>query len=240
LTLSVRQPQQLTRFVNLHHLALKIQAAHDPELARIITRWLPLETSVGRITVTELLGWTRNVRYAQTRNAFLQLVSVAGRSVPFVNAGQLYDVKLLEQLPELYDRVTVEHVDVTDVLTDLDDPPLAERSTQLRLSRVADESLASVGCQTVVKSFEPASLPALYMDDPRTLCLNYRSPIIQHLARLNDQTVLSRTVQLLYAQARLHGHIPLRGIDSDVLSKALLDLVQLASLEENLIGLDHG
>ena len=113
--------------------------------------------------------------------------------------------------------------------------PLSSGSLQ-----VADEALAPAGCATVLKSFEPASLPVLYLDDPRTLCLNHRSPIIAHLARLTDQTVLSRTVQLLHAQARLHGHLPLRGVDTDLLGGALLDLVQLASLEEDLSGLDHG
>ncbi|MEV6526110.1 hypothetical protein AB0M43_29630 [Longispora sp. NPDC051575] len=240
LLLSARQPRRLTQFVNTHHLALKIHAAQDPELARIITRWLPFETSAGRLTLTELLGRTRHVRYATTRDVFRQLAPIAGRNTPFVNAGHLHDVKLLEQLPELYDDVTVERVEVSDIMADLDDPPLSDRVAQLRLRKVADSALAATGCATVVKSFEPASLPVLYLGDPATLCLNHRSPIIQHLARLSDQTVLSRTVQLLHAQARLHGHLPLRGVDTELLSGALLDLVQLAALEEDLSGLDHG
>ncbi|MBA3488631.1 MAG: hypothetical protein H0T78_03650 [Longispora sp.] len=239
LLLSARQPQRLSRFVAVHHMALKAHAVHDRELAGIITRWLPFETSAGRLTITELLGRTRHIRYSPNRDAFRQLAPIAGRSKPFLNAGYLYDVELLAQLPELYEDVTVECLKVSDVLADMDEPPLAERSSHFRLLDVAAEALTETQCATVMKSFEPANLPAIYVDNPATLCLNHRSPIIAHLARLTDQTVLSRTVQLLYAQARLHSHSPLRGTDSDLLSRALLDLVGLAALEEDLNGLDH-
>ncbi|WP_157641010.1 hypothetical protein [Longispora albida] len=240
LLLSSRQPRRLNQFVAAHHLALKVQAAHDPELARIIVRWLPLETTAGRLTLTELLSRTRHVRYAASRDVYRQLAPIAGRNVPFVNGGHLHDVKLLEMVPSLYEGVTVERVDPADVLDDLDDPPLSSRAAHARLLGVADLALAPTGSVTVMKSYEPASLPVIYLGDSGTLCLNYRSPIVQHLARLTDQTVLSRTVQLLHAQARLLGHYPLRGVDSDLLSGAMLDLVQLASLEEDLSGMDHG
>lgn len=59
------------------------------------------------------------------------------------------------------------------------------------------------------------------------LCLNWANPLVRTLATLDDDAVLSRSVQLVYVQSLLAGHRPLRASDRVLLSSALTDLVHL-------------
>ncbi|MGV8884207.1 MAG: HSP90 family protein [Microbacteriaceae bacterium] len=59
------------------------------------------------------------------------------------------------------------------------------------------------------------------------LCLNWSNPLVRTLATLDDDAVLSRSVQLVYVQSLLAGHRPLRASDRVLLSSALTDLVHL-------------
>ena len=59
------------------------------------------------------------------------------------------------------------------------------------------------------------------------LCLNWSNPLVRTLATLDDAAVFSRSVQLIYVQALLAGHRPLRSADRTILTSALTDLVHL-------------
>ena len=61
------------------------------------------------------------------------------------------------------------------------------------------------------------------------LCLNWRSPLVQRLAGLGDELVLSRTVRLLYVQALLASQRPLQANDRRILTQALGDMVSLSA-----------
>lgn len=67
-------------------------------------------------------------------------------------------------------------------------------------------------------------------DDPRArLCLNWSNRVVRTLARVDDDAVFSRTVQLLYIQALLAGHHPLADADRALMTTALTDLVALSA-----------
>ena len=59
------------------------------------------------------------------------------------------------------------------------------------------------------------------------LCLNWANPLVRTLATLDDEAVLSRSIQLIYVQALLAGHRPLRSAERAILTTALTDLVHL-------------
>lgn len=60
------------------------------------------------------------------------------------------------------------------------------------------------------------------------LCLNWSNPLVATLARLEDETVFSRTVNLLYVQALLAGHRPLGVRDRALMTSSLADLITLS------------
>jgi len=60
------------------------------------------------------------------------------------------------------------------------------------------------------------------------ICLNWGNPLVQRLAELRDESVLQRTVRVLYVQALLAGRRPLTERDRALMSESLDDLVTLS------------
>ncbi|HUG93874.1 MAG TPA: HSP90 family protein, partial [Planctomycetaceae bacterium] len=58
------------------------------------------------------------------------------------------------------------------------------------------------------------------------LCLNYRNPLIRRLARVEDRRLLRRAVEMLYVQALLLGHYPLKAKEMELLTSGLLGLIE--------------
>ncbi|GAA4489191.1 HSP90 family protein [Rhodococcus olei] len=69
-------------------------------------------------------------------------------------------------------------------------------------------------------------------DTAGRLALNWRNRLVHTLATIDDEAVLSRTVRVLYVQALLAGHRPLRAADRTALTDAMTDMVHLS------VGLD--
>jgi len=58
------------------------------------------------------------------------------------------------------------------------------------------------------------------------LCLNYNNPLIRRLARSGNSPLVRRTLEMLYVQALLLGHYPLRSREMSLLSGGLLGLIE--------------
>lgn len=79
-------------------------------------------------------------------------------------------------------------------------------------------------------------------DDDLTarLCLNWSNRVVRALARVEDDAVFARTLQLLYIQALLAGHHPLSDSDRALMTSALSDLVSLsAGIEGDALPFDE-
>ncbi|MGC5167144.1 HSP90 family protein [Luteimicrobium sp. DT211] len=269
LELGLRRPGRLAEFVAVHERSLKGLVVHDDELASFVLRWLRLETSVGVLTVDELVSRYPHVRYTETVDEFRQVAALAAPDRPVVNGGYVHDADVVRRLPDVFEAVTIARATVEDALDALDVPPLDDRATVARLEDRAGTVLDTVGCDVAVRRFDPSDVPALYLAGrdalravdrgaarqvapslwagilgkaseaapggapagparPR-LCLNWSSPLVRTLAATDDDAVLARTAQLLYVQALLAGHRPLRPDDRALLTGALTDLVQLSA-----------
>lgn len=169
LDLGLSDPGRLAQFVGVHELGLKSLVRHDEELARFITRWLSVETSLGRMSIGELVGRFNHVRYAETVDEYRQVVGITDTTTPLVNGGYLYDGELIRMLPELFSDVTVERIDVNSELDRLDPVPLDDRDAGLDLERRAGEVLTTVGCDVAVRAIGHPTVAALYIADPEVL-----------------------------------------------------------------------
>ena len=167
--LGITAPHRLAEFVSIHSIALKALVLHDDELARFITRWLPVETSLGLMSIDDLVRKHPTVRYAETLDEFRQIAGFARPGAPVVNGGYVYDSEILRLLPSLFDDVTVERVNVVSELDDLAVPPLADRALTSALEDRASAALESVDCAVVVRSIDQADLPGVYVADPEVL-----------------------------------------------------------------------
>jgi molecular chaperone HtpG len=57
------------------------------------------------------------------------------------------------------------------------------------------------------------------------LTLNHTSPIVQRLAASTDRVLIHHAVRLLYVQALLLGHHPLRAAELEVQNEGLLGII---------------
>ncbi|MGW6282455.1 HSP90 family protein [Kribbella sp. NPDC055071] len=159
-------PAKLDRFLGIHQLGVKALALHDDDMLRLVHRWLRFETNHGRMTTAELMERGAEIRYVSTVEEFRQLAAVAAaQQITVVNGGYTYDSELLQRLPEVVPDLITTRFDPTELSTSFDS---LDPDTELRLRpfvQLAQEALDSVGCEVVVRAFEPAGLPALYLVD---------------------------------------------------------------------------
>ena len=159
-------PQKLDRFLGIHQLGVKALALHDDEMLRLVHRWLRFETNHGRMTAAELQERKGEIRYVGTIEEFRQLAAVASaQDLTIVNAGYTYDAELLNRLPDVVPDLVTSRFDPTELSTSFDglDP---QTELQLRpFVQLAQEALDAVGCEVVVRAFDPASLSAIYLVD---------------------------------------------------------------------------
>ncbi|MGW4400319.1 HSP90 family protein [Amycolatopsis nivea] len=164
--LSATSPRRLNQFLKIHHLGVKALALHDDDMLRLVDEWWPLETNVGRMTLAEFRSRYGVLRYCATADEFDQLAGVAAaQNLPVINGGYTYDSELVERVGALDPEVRVDRLDPSDLTTafaDLDpDTALAVRPFVAAAQRCVER----LGCEVVLREFEPASLPVLYLVD---------------------------------------------------------------------------
>lgn len=256
-------PSRLRAFLDIHHLGVKSLALHDDEMLRLVDRWWPMETNVGRVTCAELRQRYGTIRYCATIDEFRQLAAVAAaQGVAVVNGGYTYDSEIIERLPALDRGILVDRLDPSDIATRFD---TLDPDSQLALRpflALAQDALEPLGCEVVVRAFEPAGLPALYLVDRSAmfqqqlrqtrqqvdevwaevlasfeaaeaasrpqLVLNYRNPLVRRVTGLPGRELVTLAVQVLYGQALLFGHHPLRPADTALVNQSLLGLLNHA------------
>ncbi|MBH0022947.1 HSP90 family protein [Salinibacterium sp. SWN248] len=169
LEMAARHPAQLNDFVQIHSLALKSLVIHDEELAKFITPWLSVETTLGRMTIESLTRDHTQLRYAETVDEFRQIASIASPDRPVINGGYIYDTEIARLLPTLVDGLTVDRVSVLDELDFLEVPPLDARSLVVKLEDRASAVLADAGCAVIVRGVPATDVTGLYLADPEVL-----------------------------------------------------------------------
>ena len=169
LEMAARHPAQLNDFVQIHALALKSLVIYDEELAKFITPWLSVETTLGRMTIESLTRDHTQLRYAETVDEFRQIASIASPDRPVINGGYIYDTEIARMLPTIVDGLTVDRVSVLDELDFLEVPPLEVRSVVAKLEDRASAVLADADCAVIVRGVPAADVTGLYLADPEVL-----------------------------------------------------------------------
>lgn len=259
-------PQALQELVAVHHMSLRQMAIHYNELGAVLIPMLPVETSAGYMSIGDYLEVTSEVRYAATIDEYRQVSSIVSPERPVINAGYTFVEDLLSRLPALREGVSVEKVSVNAELSNLAPVPLDDEKRASHLERRATTALDSKYLQVIVRSFEPANLPGLFVADPDViswierdsaresssgawadilaqtqdiydsmgkntkaqLCLNWSNRAVRSLSSVEDSIVFTRSLRLLYAQAKLSGHHPLTPADRTMLTESLDDLITLS------------
>jgi hypothetical protein len=162
--LAETDPDGLRAFLALHHLGVKALALHDDDLLRLVDRWLEYETSAGPMTLAQFRAGHPNGRYTSSVDEFRQLAGVAGaQGIGLVNGGYVYDSEILARLPRIDPDARLERLDPADLATHLGP---ADPDAELRARPLLDaaaRALDPLGCEVLLRDFDPAALPALYL-----------------------------------------------------------------------------
>jgi molecular chaperone HtpG len=156
------------QFVSTHHLAVRSLALTDDTMLDLAARILPYETTDGALTLAEVAEQHGRVVYAPTLEEYRRIAPVArAQGIAVVNAGYVYDADLLARLAArgagaLGEVRPLGAGDIAQVLAQV--PPERELAT-LDAVRAGGEVLRPLDTDLVLRTFEPAELPAVLLHD---------------------------------------------------------------------------
>lgn len=259
--LAQENPRRLKITIGLHYYSIKALAGEDEEFFRIFVNWLPFETNMGTMTLTEYRKEHGVVSFASDFDQFRQIARVAAsQQICVINAGHTYDAELLLKLREVFPDVRLRKIDGDSLSHAFEHLTLDEQDEVADFLKFAAEALNPFNCSVEVRKFLPADLPALYtasedadfrrtiemtkevtdkfwssvldrLDEDLTgdadgrLCFNYSNAVIHKISRMQDETLLRLSIQVLYAQSLMLGHRPLNAKEMRLLNDGLLGLV---------------
>jgi molecular chaperone HtpG len=162
--LAETDPARLRGFLRLHQLGVKAMALHDDDMLRLVDRWLEFETSAGPLTLAEFRRRHPEGRYTAEVEEFRRLSAVAGaQGMGLVNGGYVHDAEIIERLPEIDPAATPRRLDPAELATHFASPAPDVGLALRPFVAAAQRALDRLGCEVVVRDFDPASLPALYL-----------------------------------------------------------------------------
>jgi molecular chaperone HtpG len=159
-------PQRLRRFLDIHHLGVKALAVHDDEMLALVDQWWPLETNVGRHTAAELRQRYGTVRYTSSVEEYRQLAGVAAaQDLVVVNGGYAYDEQILDRIGATVPGARTERMDPSVLATRFGAADPADELAARPFLRTARETVERLGCEVLLRAFEPETVPVLYLLD---------------------------------------------------------------------------
>ncbi|MDH6224990.1 HSP90 family protein [Streptomyces sp. MJP52] len=179
-----QDPARLRDFLRVHHLGVKALALHDDEMLRLVADFWPMETNVGPHTLSEFRERYGLVRWTPLVDEFRQLAPVAAaQGLAVVNAGYVYDAQILERLAAVEPALETEVLRAADLTTHLERLDAEEERALAPVLAAAEKVLGRLGCDLLVRSFQPAGLPALYLLDDDTA---FRMDLRETKGRVDD------------------------------------------------------
>jgi molecular chaperone HtpG len=164
--LASSNPAKLDRFLQIHNLGVKAMALHDDAMLRLVEQSVRFETNVGPMTLAEFRARYGRLRYTATIDAFRQLAGLAAaQDVAVINAGYIYEADIIERLPLVDNSIRAERLDPAELATLFESlDPGVELGLRPFLA-AAQRAMDPLGCEVVLRSFEPAGMAATYLLD---------------------------------------------------------------------------
>ncbi|MEV4623971.1 HSP90 family protein [Asanoa sp. NPDC049573] len=162
-------PRRLGEFLRVHHLGVKALALYDDAMLQLVAAWWPMETNVGRMTLGEFRERHGVIRYSATTDQFRQLAGVAAaQDLALINAGYTYDTEIIERLAQVERGLRTERLDPTDLATRFETLDPGVELGLRGFSLAAQRALDRLGCEVVLRAFDPPTVPALFLVDRET------------------------------------------------------------------------
>ena len=169
--LAKHAPGTFNEFVASHAVGLRSVALTDDYMLDLVSKYVPYQTTLGPRTLVELAEMDKPVRYTRSVDQYRALADVAAsQELVLVNAGYAYEDEVLGAFMRNQTvsgkSVNISLVDPGDLLDAFQNASPAEEAEALDLMLVAARAINPADCEVVLRRFEPATMPALYLPDP--------------------------------------------------------------------------
>jgi len=161
--LARENPERAEQIIDHHRKYMKEMAAQDEGFLRIIAPFLRFPTTMGRLTVPDMLRRTQQIDYVFDEEEYKQIQYLC-RPIEQLVVHTRYDndQELVDRLSDMYPDVPFREVNVRDFLERLEDVDEdQERAAEVFLAE-ANHLLQDMQCTVMLKQFDPAHIPTLY------------------------------------------------------------------------------
>ena len=237
-------PERFAGFVALNHMELRraatLGAGPDSlQLAEVILPMLTMETTDGPMRLLDVVARNPRILYSPHTDEFRTIAGFAPRGRLILDAGHTLDQEVLQTLPQVIPGVTVTRVYPASEVAALVSPAMDEAGEVHQLEQRAAQALADQKCDVAARLFPSADRPSIFITRglldlvspgygrSAHLVVNWNNRVVRALARLDDQVVFNRVIQLIYVQARMASGCDTTE-DRALLSAALDDLILVA------------
>ncbi len=162
--LSQYDVNKLKRLTMIHNVAIKSLAVENEQIYKLFFPFLTFSANKGSLTGFQVVEAAKRlpVYYCTEVDDYRRVCPLVGNGV-LINAGYIYDTKLLQLLKRYQRGIRVNVFDETSYGELLEEPTAGMREEMASLVAMAGRALHSFHCRAVLKQFEPADVPALYV-----------------------------------------------------------------------------
>lgn len=256
-SLSKYDVNKLKRLTMIHNVAIKSLAVENEQIYKLFFPFLAFSTNIGELTGLQLLEAAKRfpVYYCAEVDDFRRARPLVGNARVLINAGYIYDTKLLQLLRHYFQGVRIEMFDEASYAELLEEPSESIKREMAYMVAAATQTLEKFRCGVMLRQFEPTDAPALYVAGAdgfldsafldsgpsgflegfdfgdaggygNKLYLNAANPLIQQLAQVQEPEMMEDMVEVLYIHAMLAGHYTLSGREMEILNTGLIKLME--------------
>ncbi len=241
MTLHQENPALLAEIIDNHRMPIKRLACDDDKFFRIIMPYLKFPTNFGDLTLKEYRAYSPILYHLPDDKAFNQVRHVAKlHQMAIINSRFDYDEVLIRKMPKVFGGVEVTEVDPHFVMERLATPNPQEAELLEPVLQQAIAALSAFECKTILRKFDPASLPVLHHIDPQM--------DFARRARHGNNNITENWVRLIKTVTQNKGHATLcLNANNPVIQrlakvknpKALKSFIHLLYIQSLLLGDNH-
>lgn len=153
----------LERIILTHYNAIKIMMLNDDDFFKLMYKYIPFETTAGRMTLDKFIKQFGTIQYIGDVNDFRQISGIAtAQAIQLVNAGYVYDVEFMHKLAETMPEIPIIAVSPKEITQQFEELTPSEHKEVFDFIDLANTVLEEFNCQADLKKFEPANVPTIY------------------------------------------------------------------------------
>ncbi len=164
--LSLYDVNMLKELTTVHNVAIKSLAVENEKIYKLFFQFLTFSSNKGRLTGFQILEAAKRavVYYCVDVDDYRRAYALIGGGAGIlVNAGYIYDAKLLQLLRRYHPNIGLVLFDEASYGELLEEPNEEIREELSGLMDTASRALKPFGCSAVLKQFDPPRSPAFYV-----------------------------------------------------------------------------